>query len=242
MKNRLLSNNSEYERKEGKDTMRSVKRAACLLTVLVMVFVMLSTAAFAAEDGKVWLKLTETAGGEGAATLIVTDTTVTDGVVTVTYDSDELTYQNVEVTESYVAMYAVNAETPGEVRISWVAPEAYAADGSDLDLIRVNFTGKADEESVALSGSAFDEEGGEVLISDEVEVEQTPGTDETTAATDATEEGTTDATEEGATDGGDSGNADTGDDHLVIAAMAMAMVCAAGMAVLHAAAKREGAR
>lgn len=213
--------------------MRTAKRAVCLLTVLVLVCLMLSTAAFAAEDGKVWLKLTET-DGNGTATLIVTDTTVTDGVVTVTYDSDELTYQNVEVTESYVAMYAVNAETAGEVRISWVAPEAYETDGSALELIQVNFTGKADGDSVELSGSAFDAAGDQVPVNPEVETEEQPGTDDTTAATGDTDDDTT--------EGGNGSNADTGDDILVTAAMGAAMLCLAGMAALFVRVKKEGAR
>ena len=84
--------------------MRSARRAVCVVSVLVLVCMMLSAVAFADESGKVWLKLDQSEEGN-AATLIVTDTTVTDGVVTVTYDTDALTYEGVEVTESYVAMY-----------------------------------------------------------------------------------------------------------------------------------------
>ena len=196
--------------------MRSARRAVCVVSVLVMVCMMLSTVAFADESGKVWLKL-DRSEGSNAATLIVADTTVTDGVVTVTYDSDELTYESVEVTESFVAMYAVNAETVGEVRISWVAPEAYEADGSALELIRVNFTGEADKDSVKLTGSTFDAEGGEVPVSSLVE------------------------TEDGSK--GDNGsNADTGDDFQVTAALGALVLCLAGMASLVAAIKKEGAK
>ena len=213
--------------------MRSAKRAVCVLSVLVLVCMMLSAVAFADESGKVWLKLDQSEEN-AAATLIVTDTTVTDGVVTVTYNSDELTYQSVEVTESFVAMYAVNAETAGEVRISWVAPEAYEADGSALELIQVNFTGKADEDSVELSGSAFDAAGKEIPVGSNQESEGESGSDETTGATEPTEGGSN--------EGGNGSNADTGDDFLVTAALGAAILCMSGMAAMVAAVKKEGAR
>ena len=213
--------------------MRSAKRAVCALSVLVLVCMMLSATAFADESGKVWLKVDQSEDSN-AATLIVTDTTVTDGVVTLTYDSDELTYQSVEVNEDRVAMYAVNAETLGEVRISWVAPEAYEADGSALALIQVNFAGKADEDSVELSGSAFDAEGNEIPVGSNQESEGESGSDETTDASDATE-GDSD-------EGGNGSNADTGDDFLVTVAMGAAILCLAGMGAMVAAVKKEGTR
>lgn len=213
--------------------MRSARRAVCVVSVLVLVCMMLSAVAFADESGKVWLKLDQSEEGN-AATLIVTDTTVTDGVVTVTYDADALTYEGVEVTDRYVAMYAVNAETAGEVRISWVAPEAYEADGSALELIQVNFSGEADVDSVELSGSAFDAEGNEIPVGPNQESGGESGSDETTEATEPTQDGSG--------EGGNGSNADTGDDFLVTSAMGAAILCMAGMAAMVAAIKKEGAR
>lgn len=193
--------------------MKRVKRAVCTLALAALICMMLSTAVFAAEDGNVWLKLNDASTGRGVATLIVTDTTVTDGVVTLTYDSSELTYKSVEVTDAYVAMYSVNADEKGVVRISWVAPEAYKADGSVLELIQVNFSGKADADSVALSGSAFGPEGGNVNISDKVEDNLS-----------------------------DQNSANTGDDSMVLTASALALISAAALVMLYVMNKKGAAR
>lgn len=200
-------------RRKKEDTMKRLTRTARAFVLVMLLCMLLTTTVFAAEDGNVWLKLNDASNGRGVATLIVTDTTVTDGVVTLTYDSSELTYKSVEVTDAYVAMYSVNAEEKGVVRISWVAPEAYKADGSVLELIQVNFTGKADEDSVELSGTAFGPQGDNVNISDKVEDNLS-----------------------------DQNSANTGDASMVMLASMMALASAAGIAVLYAMTKRGYAR
>ena len=140
--------------------MKYVRKAATVLTLAALVCMML-TVALAAGTGSVWL---EVDASDGTAALIITDTTVTDGVVKVTYDSEALTYEGVEVTESYVAMYAVNAEEPGAVLISWVAPEAYTLEEETACLIRVNFSGTEEDSSIDLTGSANDAEGDSVTV------------------------------------------------------------------------------
>lgn len=144
--------------------MKSVKKTVRTLLLAALICVMLSTVVFAADNGSVWLSATETSGAEGTAALIVTDTTVTDGLVELTYDSSKLTYQGVEVTKAYVAMYSVNADEAGVVRISWVAPEAYETDGSGICLIQVNFSGVEEGSGMTLSGSVRDGEGNEVAF------------------------------------------------------------------------------
>lgn len=122
----------------------------------------LCVTAYAAEAGSVWLAVT---GDETATTVnVVTDTTVTDGQITVTYDAEKLTYAGVETDEAYVAVYAVNAEETGKVVIAWVAPEAYAADGSGKILLKVLFTGTEGEVTVEGAFRAFD--GSEVPMSE----------------------------------------------------------------------------
>lgn len=145
--------------------MQRVKRTSSLLLLSVLLCAALTMTAFAEEDGSVWISMSEASGKTTAQ--IVTDTTVTDGVVVVTYDSAALTYDGVEVTSAYVAMYAVNADTPGVVRISWVAPGEYEANADGATLIRVNFTGEAEADDVSLSGtesSANDADGEPVSI------------------------------------------------------------------------------
>lgn len=145
--------------------MKLVKKAARALLLAALSCMLLATAAFAAEPGSVWLNVSEASTGEGVTALIATDTTVTDGLVEVTYDSAKLTYEDIAVDEDYVAMYSVNAEEPGVVRIAWVAPEAYEADGSGIGLISVSFSGKSGE-SVALAGCVNAPDGSEVPLTE----------------------------------------------------------------------------
>ena len=137
--------------------MKSVNKTIRSLVMLVLVCAMLATAAFAAEDGSVWLNVMQDTTDQVSA-YIVADATVTDGLVELTYDSSALTCQSVEVNGDYVAMYAVNADEPGLVKISWVAPCEYEADGAQW-LVKVTFTG---EGSVTMSGTVNGADGSSV--------------------------------------------------------------------------------
>lgn len=131
--------------------MKQVKKIVSALLLAALIFTLPATAAFASENGSLWLSTTETS--DSTTVYIVADTTVTDGVVEVTYDSSVLTYQNVITNEIYVAMFSVNAENPGTVKISWVAPEPYENDGSAISLIQLNFSGTEKKSSVELTGT-----------------------------------------------------------------------------------------
>lgn len=144
--------------------MKNVGKMIRTLALAVLFSVMLTTVAFAAQSGSVWLSDVVTADRTSA--LIVTDTTVTDGLVKLAYDSSVLTYQDVEVAEEYVAMYSVNPDQDGIVLISWVAPKAYETDGSGIELIAVNFAGTANEDSVVLSGTVHGADGNEIAVGD----------------------------------------------------------------------------
>ena len=144
--------------------MKAVNKLLRLLALVLIMSMMLATVAFAAETGKVWISVAESANGKDTVALILTDTTVTDGLVKVTYDPEALTYQGVMVSSEYVAMHSVNAEEPGTVLIAWVAPEAFEADGSVLTLIEVNFEGVQEENTLEAAGVAQDAEGNEIVI------------------------------------------------------------------------------
>ena len=133
----------------------------CLALVMVMCM-MMATVAYAAEAGQVWLSIAESENGKDTSALIVTDTTVTDGLVKVTYDPEVLTYKGVMVSSEYVAMHSVNAAEAGVVLISWVAPEAYEHDGSAITLIEVQFEGASD--AIEAAGVAHDGQGNELSI------------------------------------------------------------------------------
>ena len=141
--------------------MKRVNKFVRIIAVLV-VMCMMATVAMAAEAGKVWLSVTQSANGQDTVALVITDTTVTDGLIKITYDSEKLTYQDVTVSSEHVAMHAVNADNAGEVLISWVAPEEYESDGSAITLIEVQFAGADD--ALELTGEAHDAEGNVIAI------------------------------------------------------------------------------
>lgn len=136
--------------------MKRVKNAVRVTALAVVLCMMLTMGVFAAENGSVWI--TETSDADSTVAAVITDATVTDGVVTVTYDAEALTYQKVTVNGDCVAMHAVNADEPGQVKISWVAPGAYEPDGNEW-LIQVHFTGTSDKET-GLEGTVT---GGEIV-------------------------------------------------------------------------------
>ena len=142
--------------------MKHVNKLLRLLAVVLVMTLMMATVAFAAETGKVWISTSESE--EGTVAMILTDTTVTDGLVKVTYDPEVLTYKEVKVNSQYVAMHSVNAEEAGTVLIAWVAPEAYETDGSVLTLIEVIFEGVQEENTLEATGVAQDAEGNEMPI------------------------------------------------------------------------------
>ena len=126
--------------------MKRVRNSVRVLTLALVLCMVLTMGVFAAENGSVWI--TET---DGTVATIVTDTTVTDGLVEVHYDADKLTYQGVTANETTVAQFAVNADEAGVVLLSWVAPEAFIPEGNEW-LLQVNFSGTSDKE-VTLEGT-----------------------------------------------------------------------------------------
>ncbi len=142
--------------------MKPVNKFLRALVMVMVLCMMMATVAYAAEAGQVWLSVSESENGRDTSALIVTDTTVTDGLVKVTYDPEVLTYKGVMVSSEYVAMHSVNAAEAGVVLVSWVAPEAYEHDGSAITLIEVQFEGAS--EAIEAAGVAHDGEGNELPI------------------------------------------------------------------------------
>lgn len=142
--------------------MKAARKLICVLVMVTVLCAMLATAAFAAEDGNMWLQTGEGEDGKPVVT-IVADTTVTNGQVELRYDAKKLTYADVTVSEEFVDVYAVNTDTPGVIKIAWVAPGAYTTEG-DTALIQVSFTGKLGAKAVSISGDAYDAEGNPVTM------------------------------------------------------------------------------
>ena len=138
--------------------MKIARKMLCAMIVVIALCAMLVTPAFAAETGNLWLNV---AGAEQANTTIVVcaDTTVTNGMVELRYDSSKLTYRSVTVSEEYVSVVAVNTDTEGVVKIAWVAPGYYETDGTETALINVLFEGVASADEIFVSGNVYDAEG-----------------------------------------------------------------------------------
>ena len=138
--------------------MKFAKKAVTAMLLAALMIVMLPVSAFAAEDGKLWLSVSEE-NGETAA-LVVANTQVTDGLVVVTYDSEALTYIGLTAMDDCVAKFAVNSDESGIVKISWVAPGPYEVDGNAFAIFNLQFEGVEEESTVKLNGVAHDDAGG----------------------------------------------------------------------------------
>ena len=109
--------------------MKSVKRFARMMALAVAVCMLLALSVFATEIGSYWA--TESSAEGEAYAAVMGSGVVTDGVVEMTYDADALSPEDLQVNDAYVAMYSVNAEEPGVIRIAWVAPGEIEIDGED---------------------------------------------------------------------------------------------------------------
>lgn len=150
--------------------MRAVRKMLCVLMMVTMLCAMMANAAFAAENGNLWLRVEEPAEGDTVIT-VVADTTVTNGHVELRYDAAKLTYTGVTVSEEFVDVYAVNTDTPGVVEIAWVAPGEYTGQGEDA-LILVSFTGKVNTRKLSITGKAYNAAGAEVDLLSDIETDE----------------------------------------------------------------------
>ena len=196
--------------------MKRVKSIARMMALAVAACMLLSLGVFASESGSVWLSASSAEGSTVAS--IVADTGVTDGVIAVEYDSEDLTYQDIQINEDYVAMYSVNAEE-GEVRIAWVAPGETVIDGEDW-LMKLSFTGTK-EETLSVSGTVTGASIGE---------EPQEGTEPSDPSEPADPADPTEATKPGSTGG--NGSTGTGDDSNLAMPIILAVVCVAGIAIV----------
>lgn len=123
--------------------MKSVKRFARMMALAVAVCMLLTLSVFATETGSFWA--TESSAEGEAYAAVMGSGVVTDGVVEMTYDADALSPEDLQVNDAYVAMYSVNAEEPGVIRIAWVAPGEIEIDGEDW-LFQLTTTGETEED------------------------------------------------------------------------------------------------
>lgn len=143
--------------------MKIARKTVVLLVMTALLCTLLIPSVFAAETGSMWVSVEH---GEGTQALIVTDTAVTDGVIKVSYNSELLTYESIEISQTYIAMYAVNAEETGVVQISWVGSGNQEPEDHAVCLIRLNFAGTAEADQITLTGSAYGANGAALTFAD----------------------------------------------------------------------------
>ena len=136
--------------------MKPVNKLIRLFAVALVICMMLAVTANAAQAGHAWYYLTGSENGDTVVS-IAADTAVTDGLVKLTYDPETLTYKGISFNSNCVAMHAVNAEEPGVVLISWVAPGEYTVTDGQALLLTVEFTGEAEE--ITVTGEFHDADG-----------------------------------------------------------------------------------
>ena len=211
--------------------MKSVKRFARMMALAVAVCMLLTLSVFATETGSVWA--TESSAEGKATAAVMGSGVVTDGVVEMTYDADALSPEDLQVNDAYVAMYSVNAEEPGVIRIAWVAPGEIEIDGEDW-----LFQLTADDETV--EDPTEGEDPTEAPTEGEEPTEApTEGEEPTEAPAEDGEDSTEKPTDDGKGETKPSGNKKpgsnrpgTGDNTNITLLVVLSLVCVAGIAAV----------
>lgn len=143
----LLGKGKETE--EG--TMENRKRMVWIPVLLVLLLCIMPAVQASAEPAEgVWLRASVT--DEGVVASICVNTTVSDGMIELQYDSAVLSFDTVQADSQYVAARAVNDSQDGLVKIAWVAPGDYGKDGSTHVLLQIHFRG-ASADSLHMTGT-----------------------------------------------------------------------------------------
>ena len=217
--------------------MKSVKRIARMTALAVAVCMLLTLSVFATETGSFWA--TESSAEGEAYAAVMGSGVVTDGVVEMTYDADALSPEDLQVNDAYVAMYSVNAEEPGVIRIAWVAPGEIEIDGEDW-LFQLTTTGETEEDPTEDPTEAPTE--GEEPTEAPTEPEQ--GEEPTEAPAEDGEDATQAPTTKPAGNKKPGSNRPgTGDNTNMTLLVALSLVCVAGIAAVAAVmlkGKKEG--
>ena len=204
--------------------MKSVKRFARMMALAVAVCMLLALGVFATETGSYWAA-ESSAEGEAMAAVMGTGV-VTDGVVEMTYDADALSPEDLQVNEEYVAMYSVNAEEAGVIRIAWVAPGEIEIDGEDW-LFQLTTTGETEEDPTE------GEDPTETPTEGEEPTEPEQGEEPTEAPAEDGEDATQAPTTKPAGNKKPGSNRPgTGDNTNITLLVALSLVCVAGIAAV----------
>ena len=197
--------------------MKSVKRFARMMALAVAVCMLLTLSVFATETGSFWA--TESSAEGEAYAAVMGSGVVTDGVVEMTYDADALSPEDLQVNDEYVAMYSVNAEEAGVIRIAWVAPGEIEIDGEDW-LFQLTTTGETEEDPT------------EAPTEGEEPTEPEQGEEPTEAPAEDGEDSTEATTKPSGNKKPGSNRPGTGDNTNITLLVVLSLVCVAGIAAV----------
>ena len=136
--------------------------AILMALCLVLACVPVNQAAAAEESGSLWLRHLPIDGGVTMA--LVADTAIGSGVITITYDKDVYTFQELTVDSAYVLAHAVNDKEAGTIKISWIG---IGAESGAYVLMRLQFAvnfASVGNFNVELSGSVKYADGEEIAM------------------------------------------------------------------------------
>ena len=203
--------------------MKSVKRFARMMALAVAVCMLLTLSVFATETGSFWA--TESSAEGEAMAAVMGSGVVTDGVVEMTYDADALSPEDLQVNDAYVAMYSVNAEEDGVIRIAWVAPGEIEIDGEDW-LFQLTTTGETEEDPTE------GEDPTEAPTEGEEPTEPEQGEEPTEAPAEDGEDSTEATTKPSGNKKPGSNRPGTGDNTNITLLVVLSLVCVAGIAAV----------
>lgn len=142
--------------------MRNIRKLSVILALCLVLALLPVTSAGAAEGGSIWLR--HSATEEDYTIALVADTAIGSGVITITYNIDVYTFQELTVDSAFVAAYALNDKEAGTIRISWVGTGADSGAHVPMRLrFDANFLTSLDA-TIDLSGSIYSASGEEVAI------------------------------------------------------------------------------
>lgn len=134
-----------------------MKKVIVMLITVLLAFNLTHTA-FAAPISSVWMKLSQ----DNASVCIVTDAAPSDGFIAVSYDQENLKFKELSVNSDAIGLYAYNADTPGIVKISWVAAAELENNRKGLLLFCLTFEGKVSKDNVEMVSDVYLSDGTKV--------------------------------------------------------------------------------
>lgn len=140
--------------------MKTARKMICALMLAALLLTVMSASVFATETDNAWLQVDDSEENVTKVSFLA-DTAITDGLITVSFDAEQLSYAGLEVNSDCVAYSSVNGDTPGVIKLAWVSAGEYEA--QDLALFTLTFNGVS-EQKITMSGSLTDREGNALTI------------------------------------------------------------------------------